>query len=107
MKQPLRSKIMGGIYAVYLLRKAYSATAIKAYVLGISLGAMAFAVSLAHIVENALRVKGITGLFDFAASAVLNTEMSVQLLLITAALAFVLMVRDLQSLSRTRVLATR
>lgn len=102
MKQSLRSRIMGSVYALYLLRKAYSATAIKAYVLGISLGAASFAVSIGSIIENLLRVKGLNGLLDFTTAALANTEVSVQLLLITAAFAFVLMVRDLRTLSRAQ-----
>lgn len=101
-KQPLRSRIMGSIYLIFLMRKAYSGTAIKAYVLGISLGAAAYAVSLGSVLSNLSHVQNAGALYDFLLAAIINTEAPVQLLLITAALAFVLMVRDLGALSRTR-----
>lgn len=101
-KQPLRSRIMSSVYLIFLMRKARGATAIKAYVLGISLGTMVYAVSLGNILSNLSHVQSAAALSDFLFAAVLNTEIAVQLLLVTAALAFVLMVRDLGALSRTR-----
>lgn len=106
-KQPLRSRIMSGVYLIYLFRKARGATALKAYVLGVSLGAILYAVSLGNIIENALQVTTLRGLAEFVAAAALNTELSIQLLLTTAALAFVLIVRDLRLWSGSRIFAAR
>lgn len=108
MKTPLRGRIMGSVYAIFLLRKLASATAVKAYILGVSLGTAAYAVSLGNIIGNMLEVGSTASLANFIVGAFLNTELSIQLLMLTAALSFVLILRDVRVLTRTeQALVTR
>ncbi len=82
MNNALRRTIMRRIYAIYVLRRATSARALKLYVMLISTAAVASLVSISHVLENMPSLLNVRATLTFMASAFLNTGTLVQLLLV-------------------------
>ena len=88
MNDNLTKKIMGRVYAIYLLRKVWSLSGIKLVVSVFAIGELLAVVSWQHVFANMGKV-GVGGLYTFFSSAVENTEVTVKASLLV--IAFVLL----------------
>lgn len=90
----LEQRVMAGVAVVWAARKLLSATALKLYVLLLSIGGIATFVSVSNVVHNFMHVlqNGPWGVAVFAEAAVLGTSVVVQLALIAAIAAFISLV---------------
>lgn len=93
MKSKIEQKVMASVGAIYIGRKLVSLTAIKLYILCVSLIAIASLVSVPHVFANLTQV-GPTGLYTFAVAAALNTKLLVQLGLLACTLVGISFVAD-------------
>ena len=84
---------MASVGAIYIGRKLVSLTAIKLYVLCVSLIAIASLVSVPNVFANLTQV-GPTGLYTFAVAAALNTKLLVQLGLLACTLVSISFIAD-------------
>ena len=85
---------MASVLIIHTVRRALSLTACKAYLAGVSLGTIAYLVSLPNVLRNLSEV-GMEGVVTFFSAAVTQTELSVQVALLAAFLFGALFARDL------------
>lgn len=99
----LQKRIMKRVTRTYYLKRVFNPLLFKVYGL-VAVGAgVASVVSVRNVVANMPDLLDVNGLYTFAQSALLNTEFSVQLALIVAALLSALLIRD--TLAKTPTLA--
>ena len=94
-KYSLETRIMHRIYTVHLLRRLARPFGLRAWLLFIAAAPLFFFVSLREVFQNAAGVSGASGFYTFAQSAVVNTELVVQLGLLGLLIFAVLTLRDL------------
>lgn len=94
MQSQIEKHVMASVGAIYIARQLGSATAIKLYVLAISLIGIASLISVPHVFENLLSV-GVNHIPEFLIHAILNTGVAVQLGVIAALIAGTWFVADL------------
>jgi hypothetical protein len=92
----LEQKVMANVAMIYTARKMASKTALKLYVLTLSLAGIVFLVSLPHIADNFAHVAGggVGSIAAFVLTAVISTTLIVQIALLLSAAAFVSIVAD-------------
>ncbi|HEY4511143.1 MAG TPA: hypothetical protein VJG29_02105 [Candidatus Paceibacterota bacterium] len=100
----IENKVMASVLLIHTARRALSFTAFKAYVAGVSLGTIAYLVSLPNVLRNLSHV-GVDGFATFFSAAVVQTEITVQLALALALVFGVLFTRDLVRDSSRSLLA--
>jgi hypothetical protein len=85
----LEQKVMANVAMIYTARKMASKTALKLYVLALSLAGIVFLVSLPHIADNFAHVAGggVGSIAAFVLTAVISTTLVVQAALILGAAA--------------------
>jgi len=98
MTSKIEQQVMAGVGVIYTARQLVSATALKLYVCVLSLYGIGRLVWVSHVFENWANV-GLQGSLQFAASAVLNTHLPVQIALLVLAIAGVGLIRDLAHLA--------
>ncbi len=88
---------MAQVGVIYTARKVFSATALKAYVLVLAAVALWRLVWVTRIEHNFLQVMhgGALSVGDYVAYALMHTHFEVQLTLVVATVAFVLLAKDL------------
>lgn len=79
MNDKLQKQIMGRIYAIYLLRKVFSLTALKIVVAIFALYELYAVVSWSNVLANMPKLTDFKSTYTFFSSAVSNTEIMVQL----------------------------
>ena len=103
----IEQKVMASVAVIYAVRKLTSRTALKCYVLLVSIMGIMFFVSLPHIAQNFEYVSrgGVGSIVAFLISAILGTTIVVQLTLLLGAAAFVSLIAEIlysTTLSRTQ-----
>lgn len=91
----IEDKVMASVLAIHTGRKLVSGTALKAYAVVASLGAIVSFVSVENVLANLLNIRGAEGFIAFFESALTQTESIVQLALVLAAICGFLFARDL------------
>lgn len=94
MSNILKKRIMRRIYTVYALRYVLSRTAFKVYAAVALLFGIKIFVHVAAVAENMPDLNNVAGLYNFTASAVVNTELAVQLIVFGTAALAVWIMRD-------------
>src|SRR3989338_7098201 len=89
----IEKQVMAGVGVIYAARQLVSATALKLYICAISLYGIGRLVWVSHVFENWANV-GLQGSLQFAASAVLNTHLAVQMTLVVLMFAGVSLFLD-------------
>jgi hypothetical protein len=97
MTTNIEQRVMANVGVIYGTRKAFGATALKAYVLVLSALALWKLVWVTKVMQNFATVEknGIAALGNYALYAVVHTHPVVQLTLAVAAVAFVMLFADL------------
>src|SRR3989338_5596464 len=93
MTSKIEQQVMAGVGVIYTARQLVSATALKLYVCVLSLYGIGRLVWVSHVFENWANV-GLQGSLQFAASAVLNTHLPVQIALLVLVFAGVSLLLD-------------
>jgi len=93
MQSKIEQQVMAGVEVVYAFRQLTGATALKLYVCALSLYGIGRLVWVSHVFENWANV-GLQGSLQFAASAVLNTHLAVQMTLVVLMFAGVSLFLD-------------
>jgi len=91
----LEQQVMSRVRRIYYLRKLTGPTALKAYALLTLTVWLASLVSVVNVLSNMPSVTAPLSLMHFLASAVLQTEVVVQALLVGGCVLVVLVVRDI------------
>lgn len=91
----LEQTVMARVRRAYYMRKLVGPTALKAYGLVVCAFGLFSAVSIVNIVANMPSVTTPAAFGSFLLKAVTNTEVVVQLLLVGAVVAAVMLVRDI------------
>lgn len=78
----LKKRIMRKIYAIYAFRKVFSNMAFKIYTGLILIYAIKVFVHVEAVANNMLKLSDLSGLYNFMSDSVLNTELSVQLIIV-------------------------
>ncbi len=104
MQSTIEQQVMASVGVIYWAKALVSATAVKAYALVASVYALGALVWVAHIEENFLQVMngGVLAVGNFALSAVSNTSMAVQAVLLVAIFAMGSLALDLAKTVSTR-----
>lgn len=90
----LQNRIMKRVRHVYYLRRVFNPFMFKVYALSLAiLGAMSL-VSVKNIVANMPSFLEVGNMYHFTSSAIINTELSVQLVLSVIVVVIVLFIRD-------------
>lgn len=95
MEEALKQRIMKRVHRIYYLRVALSPLMLKVYVLGILGGLASFAVSIPDVIRNAPMITDVDALYTFSTFSLLNTELSVQLMVAVGAATFLWIIRDI------------
>ncbi len=90
----IEDKVMASVLLIHAGRRLVSATALKGYVVLTSFLALSYLVSFSAVFRNVSQV-GVEGLLSFLGSAVIQTEITVQLALALGAVCAFLFARDL------------
>ncbi len=85
----LEQKVMANVALIYTVRKMVGKTALKLYVMVLSILGITFFVSVPHVIENFSTVAhgGVGSVATFVLAAVLGTTIAVQLALVLSAAA--------------------
>lgn len=105
MQTTIQRQVMAAVALVYAARIATSATALKVYVVLVSIGVLARLVWVAKVFQNFATVEknGVVPTGHYVLFAVQHTNLAVQLTLLVAAVAFVGLIFDtVRSLSTRR-----
>jgi hypothetical protein len=94
MQSKIEQQVMAGVATIYMARKLVSATALKLYVCALSLYGLAQLVWVSRVFENFSAV-GWGNALQFATSAILNTDFTVQLTFFAFMIAAVWLLVDL------------
>jgi hypothetical protein len=97
VKTPEQNKayIMRRIYLLWFLRQVFNPLSIKAVLIVLLGWQMTSYVSIKHVIANWNLDGGLTGSFSFLESAVLNTEIMTQILVLGMVAFTALLVRDI------------
>jgi hypothetical protein len=97
MPSNIEQRVMANVATVYSVRKVFSATALKLYVLVAALLSIWKLVWVTRIMQNftAVEKNGLVSVGNYFVYAVVHTHPVVQLTLVVAAVAFVALVIDL------------
>lgn len=90
----LKKKIMRRIYLTFLLRKVFNPVTLKVYTLAVFYGFLATKISLNNVIENMPNITDIGALYNFYTYAFLNTEFTVQVLLVGVIIAALSVFKD-------------
>ena len=90
----LEQRIMHRVYTVHALRRLARPFGLRAWLLFIACSPLFIFVSFREVWQNAADVSGASGFYAFAQSAVLNTELAVQLGLFGVLVFVALTLRD-------------
>lgn len=94
MKQNiLKKKIMRRVYTIYLLKKIINPFAFKVYALAISVTGVVSLVSVTDILANIPNL-GSSSIFNFSYNAFVNTEITVQALVISLTMFMLWLIAD-------------
>jgi hypothetical protein len=98
----LEQKVMANVGLIYTIRKMGGRTALKLYVMILSIIGIVFFVSVPHVVENFSLVAhgGVGSIATFVLAAVLGTTVAVQIALILSAAALASLIADYVRTSR-------
>ncbi len=88
----IKTRVMLGVYTLYILRRLRSPFVGELCALGMLFASLSFLVSLPHVISNIILTRGS---FTFMIDAFLKTDIAVELLVISAALACGLFVRNI------------
>ena len=93
----IEQRVMAGVAAIHVARKALSRTALECYALFVSAFGLTMLVSLSSVEQNLLSVAqgGVTNIFNFSLVAFTNTSHVVQGIVLLASVALVFMLADL------------
>lgn len=100
MASNIEQKVMASVGIIYVARQLISGTALRIYVCLIALGLLGRLVWVERVVENFMQ-SGVGNAFNFITSAILNTELPVQLALTALVVMGAWVTRDLARLSQT------
>ncbi|MBP9760266.1 MAG: hypothetical protein KBD24_02750 [Candidatus Pacebacteria bacterium] len=90
----LEDKILARVRRMYLVRKFFAPTALKAYSLGLCVMMLGYFVSIVHVVANMPSLTTPGALTFFIVNALTHTEIVVQILFAVACVAILMLVRD-------------
>ncbi len=90
----LEQKIMKQVVRVHYLKKVFNPLMFKAYILVAALLGMASLVSVANVFKNMPSFLEVGSLYNFTSSAIVNTELSVQLVLGAVIFIVALLIKD-------------
>lgn len=92
----IEERVMAGVAMVYVARRLMSRTALECYALFLSAFCLTLFVSLPHVEHNFLVVErgGLPSTATYLVSAVLNTRVAVQAVLLLGVVAVALLVWD-------------
>lgn len=93
--QELKARIMGEVGRIYWLRKAINYLTIKLYALGILSVGLLSTVSVQNVIANMPPLADVAAVARFMLSAVVNTEVIVQILFMGALVVAALFVADI------------
>jgi len=93
-KDLLKKRVMRHIYLIYLLRQCASPIAFRVYALGLFVVGLFSLVSVENVIAN-VPDAGLSALYEFVSYAVVNTEYSVQVLLVALVGVMLWLGRDL------------
>lgn len=91
----IETVVMARVRRIYLMRRLFNTTTIKVYGAVVLLGALASVVSITNVYANMPSFMSPKEMFTFSFRAVLNTEVLVQLLLVSFVMVIGLTVRDI------------
>lgn len=94
MASEIEQKVMASVGAIYLGRKFTSMTAIKLYVLCVSLIAITSLVSVPDVVSNLMQVS-VGDVGTFLVAAILNTKLLVQIGLLIGCAVFISLITEI------------
>ncbi len=100
MASKIEQQVMASVGTIYVARQLVSGTALRIYVCLIALGLLARLVWVERVVENFIH-GGAGNALNFMTSAVLNTELPVQVAFAALIIMGVWVSRDLARLSHT------
>lgn len=91
----LKKRIMRKIYAIYAFRKAFSNLAFKIYTGLVLIYWIKVFVHVEAVANNMPKLSDLSGLYNFMTYSVLNTELSVQLIIVGVAGLIIWTMRDI------------
>jgi hypothetical protein len=91
----IETVVMARVRRIYLMRRLFNTTTLKVYGAVVLFGALASVVSVASVFANMPSFTAPKEVFTFSFRAVLNTEVLVQLLLVSFVMVVGLTVRDI------------
>ncbi len=94
MAKKLEQKIMGQVKRVYYLKKVFNPLIFKVYVLALATTLISSLVSISNVFNNMPSLLEFNSIYRFTNSAILNTELSVQLVLGVVVVVVALFIRD-------------
>jgi hypothetical protein len=107
MGNELEQKIMKQVTRTYYLKKVFNPLMFKIYALGIAFVGISSLVSVSNVFKNMPSLLDFGSVFRFVNSAIVNTELTVQLVLGVAVVIGVLLIRDtIKNFSYSGKLAT-
>jgi len=95
INEQLKKKIMRRIYLTFFLRNVFNHLTVKLYMLTVFFGVSVSFVSFGSVFANMPRITDIGALYNFSASAFLNTEFVVQILFTGIVIAIFLLMKDI------------
>ena len=106
MTDKLEQKIMRQVRRTYYLKKVFNPLMFKAYALIVAFVGISSLVSVTNVFKNMPSLLEVGSLYRFTSSAILNTELSVQLVLGIVVIVGALFIRDtIKNFSYSRQLA--
>lgn len=100
MELTLKTRVMLGVYALYAIRRLRNPFIGELFALGVLLSALSFLVSLPHVFSNIMLTRGS---YAFLIDAFEKTDMTVRLLVVSAALACGIFVRNITVFTANQV----
>lgn len=91
----IETVVLARVRRIYLMRRIFNTTTLKVYGAVVLFGALASLVSVANVYANMPSFMAPKEFFTFSYTALLNTEVLVQLLLISFVMVIGLSVRDI------------
>jgi uncharacterized membrane protein YkgB len=88
----LKTRVMLGVYTLFIIRRLRSPFIGELFVLGILCASLSFLVSMPHVIENIMITRGS---YSFFVDAFTKTQMTVKLLVLSAAVSCGFFVRNI------------
>jgi|SRR5579872_4845088 len=100
MRLTLKTRVMLGVYTVYIIRRLKSPFVGELFVLTLLFGILSFLVSLPHVLSNIMLTRGS---YTFFVDAFSKTHMTVKLILVSALASGLLFLRNVTVFTTSRL----